>query len=520
MKQKNGAAILVQTLESLGCEHIFGIPGIHNLRIYDELIHSSLKHITSRNEAGAGFMADGYGRSTGKTGVALVITGPGLTNISTAMGEALHDSIPMLVISSQLSRRTRLRDSGFLHELKNSTILSSSVAKESRIVMSADMIEKTVTEAFAIASKGKPGPVHVEIPLDVLEEVPGEDILDNREFIEACRILNEASSPVIIAGGGSVGAANELKGVAQRLGAPVITTLGGKGVLPEDHPLALGTRIHLPSIRKLIDSADVVLAVGTELSPTDLWEVPFTFGGKLIQVNINPADFDNELRCEVGVCGDAAAVLSEMVWKLNFMEPSFDKAPILEGAAKELAPTLGVPQADIDFYREIFGAIRSVLPRDGLLVSDMTSPAYLGLSEYPAYVPRSFLHPVGFGTLGFALPAAIGAKTANPQRAVCILTGDGGFQFTMQELAVACEQGLCLPLVMFNNDGYGEIRRTEDARHPGERIAVDLKNPDFLKLADAYAIPSRRVTSPTELAEALTGALNEQGPTLIEVVRD
>lgn len=521
MPGKNGAAILIKTLEELNCGHIFGIPGIHNLRIYDELIHSSIKHITARNEAGAGFMADGYARSTGKTGVALVITGPGLTNISTAMAEALHDSVPMLVISSQLSRRTKLRDSGFLHELKNSTILGSSIAKESRCIPSAEKISSMIKEAFALASEGKPGPVHIEIPLDVLEEIPDENLASKGEFIEACRFLEKAQTPLIIAGGGSAEAAEELKILAEKLGAPVVTTVGGKGVLPEDHPLALGTRIHLPAIKNLISHADIVLGVGTELSPTDLWEVPLELKGKLIQVNISPADFDNENRCDVGICGDAAEVLAAMAVEIVLEESdrSFNKNEILSAALAELADNLGVSEEDVVYYKELFQAFRDVLPRHGLLISDMTTPAYLGLSEYPAYVPRSFLHPVGFGTLGFALPAAIGAKIADPERPVCVLTGDGGFQFTMQELAVACEQNLSLPLVIFNNDGYEEIRRTEEVRHPGEHIAVDLKNPHFLKLAEAYSIPGLRVSNGAELAQALKSALEEKGPTLIEVLR-
>jgi thiamine pyrophosphate-dependent acetolactate synthase large subunit-like protein len=521
MHAKNGAAILIETLEELNCDHIFGIPGIHNLRIYDELIHSSIKHITARNEAGAGFMADGYARSTGKTGVALVITGPGLTNISTAMGEALHDSVPMVVISSQLSRRTKVRDSGFLHELKNSTILASSIAKESRCISSADRIAIQLKDAFALASTGKPGPVHVEIPLDVLEEVPGEDLLSSSEFKAACRLLEKAKSPLIIAGGGAAGAAEELKVLAEKLMAPVVTTLGGKGVLPEDHPLALGTRMHLPCIKRLMSNADIIIGVGTEFSPTDLWEVPLELNGKLIQVNISPADFDNEKRCDVGICGDAAEVLSTLAGEIsdrNVRNP-FERNEILSLAAAELADTLGVLEKDVEYYKELFQAFREVLPRHGMLITDMTTPAYLGLSEYPAYVPRSFFHPAGFGTLGFALPAAIGAKIADPERPVSILTGDGGFQFTMQELGVACEQELCLPLVIFNNDGYGEIRRTEEIRHPGKRIAVDLKNPNFLKLAEAYSIPSQRVFDGKELAQALTSAFKEKGPTLIEVVR-
>lgn len=537
MEKLTGGKIVVKTLEELKVDTVFGIPGIHNLDIYDALLESNIKHVTARHEQGIGYMADGYARITGKPGVALVITGPGLTNILTAMGEAYHDSIPMVVISSQIPTWALGQRIGFLHELKNSTILAKSVTKESRTVLTHADIPSYIKEAYELANSGRPGPVHVEIPLDILQESIDEEYIDffinvpkkNTPFFDfdeqiLLNVLNEvnrAKKPVLIVGGGGWRATKEIINLAETISAPVIQTAAGKGIMDETHPLCIGTRIHFPIVREYLQNSDLVIAVGTELSPTDLWEMPLEIGGKLIQIDLDAANFNRNYPADIGLKGDARYLLNNLINKIKKerqINPQVVKkvTEMKNNSRKQLSEVTGVSE-DLEIIKDMLQAIRSQLPNEGILFTDMTTPAYIGLSEFTVYQPRTYIHPVGFGTLGFALPAAIGAKIAEPQRAICVLAGDGGFQFTMPELAVACSEKISLPIIIWNDNGFGEIRRNEEARHPGQRIAVDHENPDFINLAKAYGIKGRVVRSPEELKDTLQQAFKEEKPMFIEI---
>lgn len=516
----SGARILVETLVELGADTVFGIPGIHNLAVYQALLDSPLRHVTSRNEAGAGFMADGFGRSTGRPGVALVITGPGLTNIVTALGEAYRDAVPLLVISSQVPRTHLERNTGYLHDLENSTIMLSSVTKESRSVSRVETISETVRQAYALTQAGRPGPVHIEIPLDLLEAAPSEPLA------QAVDLVREGGRPLLLAGGGAASAGPEILRLARLLDAPVVTTAAGKGVLDERDPLCLGGRLHLPAVRSLIEKADPLIVLGSELSPTDLWFDDLPVTGPVININSEPMDLYRALRPTVAIAGRVEELVPGLIDAVGGSpgpggRPAPEGRSLVEDAIRrgidELPGVLGQTPARVARMREVLLAVRRALPEDGLLSIDMTTIAYVALSEFPAYRPMSFLHPVGFGTLGYALPAGIGAKIADPGRPVAVVTGDGGFQFTMQELGVAAQEGIAVALIIWDDDGYGEIRRTEDERHPGRRIAVDNRNPDFLALAEAYGIPGSSPTTPTEIERRVAAALEGAGPEIIQI---
>jgi 5-guanidino-2-oxopentanoate decarboxylase len=531
----NGARILVETLVELGAQTVFGIPGIHNLAVYQALLDSPLRHVTSRNEAGAGFMADGFGRATGRPGVALVITGPGLTNIITALGEAHRDAVPLLVISSQVPRTHLDRNTGYLHDLKNSTIMLSSVTKESRSVSRVEMISETIRQAYTLAQAGRPGPVHVEIPLDLLEEpLPGGLPADTREQLaRAAELVRDGGRPLLLVGGGAATAGPEILRLARLLDAPVVSTAAGKGIVDERDPLCIGGRIHLPAVRGLIANANPVVVLGSELSPTDLWFDDLPVTGQVVNINAEPMDLYRTLRPTVGISGRLEELVPALIDAVSTAGGergpgptratggASDGASLVEDAIRrgtdELPGVLGQTPERVARMREVLLAIRRALPDEGLLSIDMTTIAYVALSEFPAYRPRSFLHPVGFGTLGYALPAGIGAKIADPARPVAVVTGDGGFQFTMQELGVAAQEGIALPLILWDDDGYGEIRRTEDERHPGRRIAVDSRNPDFLALAKAYGIPGSSPKSPAEIERRVASALEGSGPEIIQI---
>ncbi len=533
MSSPNGARRVVNTLESLGVSVVFGIPGIHNLDIYTALTESGIRHITARHEQGAGFMADGYARSTGETGVALVISGPGLTNILTPMAQALHDSIPMLVISSQIPIPFIGRGCGFLHELPDSTALAQGVSKKSFPIGSPEEIPAVIRSAWHLASDGRPGPVHVEIPMDVLGKAfigkgtskglprsfPGT-VVSEEVLAETAGLLNKASFPVIIAGGGSCGAIEALSRLGEISGAMIIETCAGKGTVDERNSLCLGARTHFPCVREALSKADLILAFGTQLSPTDLWEKPLPVNGTLVQVDLDPANFCRNGSADIGITADANEIASALLQKIS-PNPSRSArtqeqvGKLKEKAREELASVTGMGD-ELGSMCDLVHILREAVPGEGVLFADMTGPAYVAISEYPAFRPRTFLHPVGFGTLGLAMPAAIGAAIARPSRPVCVLAGDGGFQFTLPELAVGVQERLPIPIVIWNDHGFGEIRRNENARHPGIFIAVDNTPPDLALLASAYGARYSKPGDPRTLAASIRQAFSAEVPTIIE----
>lgn len=599
------ATAVVATLEALGARRVFGIPGVHNLALYDALREAScrssgLRHTTARHECGAGFMADGYSRAaaaatapspSASVGVAFVISGPGLTNCMTAMGEALHDSIPMLVISTLPPRSALHRGrTGVLHELCDSGAAARAVAKASYCIESAVEVAHTVALAYAATTTGRPGPVHVEIPLDLLDEIVPLATVDaavscarevtnaaaqrsrrpdGHAIAAAAEALAGARRPAIIAGGGSVGAALPLRQLAQRLGAAAVETAAGKGVVGDSHALGLGGRLHFPAVRRYLEEeADVILAVGTELSPTDLWCDAFAAPrAHVVQINVDAAQL-GRMPTALGVEADAAtaveALLAHPALELALARESGESAARVADVASLRAAAvaetgavmagLGYPAEQLEPQRALLRALREGLGRDGTLVADMTVPAYLALSDFPCAVPRSFLHPVGFGTLGYALPAAIGRCVAAVDDVeleeeggggggaahrgpVAALVGDGGFQFTMQELAVAAALKLPLPIVVWNDEGYGAIRHammmvgvahggggddektsTTGGGTLGDTLGVDHASPKLRSIAEAYGTAYAAPTSEGELLGAVQRALaSSEGPTLIEI---
>ena len=536
MKKITGGQAVIQALEFLKVDTIFGMPGVHNLAVYSALPDSSINHVSVRHEQGAGFMADGYARTTGRVGVALVISGPGLTNILTPMGEAYHEAVPMLVISTNNPIRYLGGRTGMLHELSQSNTMVRSVAKESRRVPYPEAIVPYLIEAHHLALEGRPGPVHVEIPLDLLDTelaVPENDAMRQITAMlkpshpvkaaqgveQAAEILKIARHPLIIVGGGAWQAGDNLTQLADMLAAPILLTPAAKGTIDDDHPLCLGVRHHFSDIRAYVENADAVLAFGTEMSE-DLYGNPFSTKGLVIQVDRDASVFERNIKGDICLMADAdtvAALFKERIAarsdRLKFAHQKV--SDIKDKASRELPHIF--KYRDLNHILNILKEMRESLPKDAILVTDSTRPGYVAFSEFPSHTPRSFLFPCGYGTLGTALPFAIGAKLAHPEQTVCVLAGDGGFQFTMAELGTACQEKLNIPIIVFNDHGFGEIRLCEEARHPGLRIGVDLKNPEFESLAAAYGMPFHRISKSNDLRDALSASLAFHGPSLIEI---
>ncbi len=524
--------VLVKLLENYGVEQVFGIPGVHTVELYRGLARSSINHVTPRHEQGAGFMADGYARTSGKPGVCFIITGPGMTNITTAMGQAYADSIPMLVISSVQSRSQLGGGRGKLHELPNQGALCAGVAAFSHTLMSASELPGVLSRAFALFQAGRPRPVHIEIPLDVLVE-EADDLLSSlpvnidragaspSAVSRMTELLAGAKRPLILAGGGAIDAAVELTELAELLDAPVALTINAKGMLASGHPLLIGSTQSLVATRALVAEADVVLAIGTELAETD-YDVTFAGGfeipGKLLRVDIDSDQTVRNYPPHVALVADsrnaAQALLSALSHK-PLAERGNDWGQARAARLREdLAATWDAPTLAQTRFLE---TVLQELP-DAVFVGDSTQPVYTGnLTFNPERPRRWFNSSTGYGTLGYALPAAIGAWLGGGARppVVCLI-GDGGLQFTLPELASAVEARTPVIVLLWNNQGYEEIKKYMVNRAI-EPVGVDIYTPNFIGVAKALGCAAEAVSSVEQLRGALRVATDRQGPTLIEI---
>lgn len=516
---RTGGQALVDALVDHGVDVVFGIPGTHNLEIYRHLALQGVRHVSTRHEQGAGYAADGYARTTGRVGVAVVTSGPALLNTAAAVGQAWSDSVPVLVVSPGLPLRHPATGNGLLHESRDQGAAMAALSAASLRATSVAEIPTAVAQAFAIMTSGRPRPVHLEVPLDVLAEsaevprvaplaraaaVPTDDAL-----ARAVERLAAAERPVLVVGGGAKGAAAQVRDLAERLGAPVVTTTNGKGVLPEDHPLSLGAGVHLPAVRQLVEECDLVLAVGTELAPSDLWYGPLPVTGKLVRIDVDPVGAVTNSAPEVALVGDAAATLDALLGRVEQRPSTQDVAGWRERKTKD-SRTEGAEWLDV------VDALAAALPRDAVVAADNAMACYYGaMANVPTHTPASFLFPTGFGTLGFGLPAAIGAKVGNPDRPVVAMLGDGGVMFTVQELATAAVLGIALPVIVVDNSGYGEIRN-EMADRDDPVHAVTFPAPDFAALGRALGCLGTTV-GPDGLTAAVREALDADLPTVIHV---
>ncbi|WP_327243049.1 thiamine pyrophosphate-binding protein [Streptomyces sp. NBC_01320] len=528
-----GGEAVVRALAKHGVTQAFGIPGTHNLEIYRHLDPYGIAHVTPRHEQGAGYAADAYARVTGRPGVAITTTGPALLNIAAAVGQAYSDSVPMLVVSPGMPLRHPRQSTGLLHEMRSQTEALRGVSAFSHRVSTVEEIFSAVARAFTLFRTGRPRPAHIEVPLDLLEKPepagpvrlapPVTAICPSRPALrDAARVLRSARQPALVLGGGARNAAAQCLTLAEELGAPVVTTANGKGIVDETHPLSLGVSLHSPSVQQWLAGCDAVLAVGTELAESDLWSAPPALRATLIRVDVDPDQMYAGLPAQLPLVGDARTTLEAL--RQELAEPHgapASGAPDRTGAVRALRAGRDAETAERDAHRlPYLQAVRTVLDADAILTSDSAQCCYYGaIPHLPVGPAGRYLHPTGFGTLGYALPAAIGAKTAYPARQVVALSGDGGLQFSVQELATAAQLRLPLPVVVFDNGGYGEIR-DEMAARGDTPTAVDLPSVDLPALARAYGGHGVHADSPEALTRALSLALTTPGPTLITVTEE
>jgi acetolactate synthase-1/2/3 large subunit len=518
-----GGQALVQQLKMEGIDTIFGLPGIQMDwafdAIWEERDHFRVIH--TRHEQACAYMADGYTRVSGKTGMALVVPGPGLLNAGAGLSTAYACNSPMLMVTGQIQSDLIGLNRGVLHEIKDQLETIASVTKWQGRAMTPAEIPGIVHEAFHQLHTGRPRPVEVEVPPDVLQatddvrlfeavhyERPGGD---PDQIERAATLLGKAKSPLIFAGGGVIrsGASEELQRLAEMLEAPVIMTINGKGAISDRHHLAQNIR----QVRDLMPQCDVALVVGSRFiqGGHESWQ---DRSRPVIQIDVDEEEIGRNYRPDVPILADAKkalATLVERVGRYNSHRPS--RRDELMALKQKLVDFGNQTQPQADFAL----AIRAELPDDGICVQESTQVGYWAGSYFPTYQAGTYLCSGYQGTLGYGFPTSLGAQVGAPGRKVVSINGDGGFFYNVQELSTMVQQHIPLTAIVFNDNAYGNVKRYQQRDFNGHTIASDLYNPDILKLCDAYGIEGRRATTPDELRATLRDVFKRSDPVIIEV---
>lgn len=516
-----GEAIIDLLTREYGVDTVFGIPGVHNIELYRGLHRSGVRAISPRHEQGAGFMADGWSVVTGKPGVCVLISGPGLTNALTPIAQAYHDSRPMLIIASTTPTNALGKSFGPLHDLPDQAALVRSICAFSETVTDAQELPQLIERAWSVFTSQRPRPVHLAIPMDVLEQfcarfekaesATHRPIPAASEIKRAAELINAATSPIVIAGGGCVDAGAQLAKFAEAIDAPVVLTGNAKGVLSSSHPLCAGNCLVFGRIQRDIEAAELVIVVGTELSDADLYNggKALQFGGNVIRIDIDKEQLTRRTTPSVGLVGDAGETLSALTDAIHTKTSTAgqDQAKAWREHARAKTGAQFVPWLE---------AIEQTLPSDVIVALDSTQLAYSAHWWLPATQPRSWLAPYGLGTLGCALPMAIGAAVAAPERPILAIVGDGGWLFTLSEMAVANDLQQRITLLIWDNTGYAQIRESFDDVDAA-RMGVDISSHDPTAIARGFGWEAIDVTTPPQLKEALGSAFASNAPRFIRV---
>jgi len=519
-----GGQALARALIQEGVTTIFGLPGIQLDWAFDALYEAreTIRVIHTRHEQATSYMADGFARTTGRVGVCLVVPGPGLLNAAAGLATAYACSSRVLCLTGQISSDLIGLGRGVLHEIPEQLRLAGSFTRWAARATSPNEIPRLVHEAMRQLHTGRPRPVLIEIPPDVLQATASVDLgapaattpapVDPEVIDRAARLLGTATSPLILAGGGvlAAGAWEELRLLAELLEAPVVMTSSGRGALSDRHYLAQSPH----AWPRLARTADALLAVGTRFTISTDPLPPDTRTHAIIRLDIDPAEFRRAVTPAVAIAGDARVGLTQLIQRI----PRYNRSRA--SRREELLSLKGAVAADLERVQPqaaLAMAIRAELPDSGILVNESTQVGYWANLGFPVYAPRTFLTSGYQGTLGYGFPTALGARAGNPDRPVVSINGDGGFLYNVQELSTMVRHGLAVVAVVFDDGAYGNVRRIQQQEFGGRLIASDLQNPDFVRLAEAFGIRGVRAEGPEGLRRALREALRAGEPALIAV---
>jgi acetolactate synthase-1/2/3 large subunit len=525
--RRTGGELVLDSFKAAGIETVFGIISVHNIPIFDAIARENgVRLVPARTEAGAAAMADGYIRATGRLAAVLTSTGVGAANAAGSLLEAFSANSPVVHVTGQVEQAYVNVDRGFLHGAKDQLNMLDRVGKAALRANATEDIAPTLRQAVQLAQQGRPGPVSVEIPIDQqyravdvepLEAIPRPTPAppDLGGVQLAAQLLAKAKRPLIWAGGGTVaaGGAEELRRLAERIGAGVITSAAGRGSIPEDHPQCIGFFPVDALLADLYARCDALLIVGSRLrgNETRNWELQLP--SPRIQIDVEPSLIGRNYPVDIGIAGDARLALSA----LNAQWSASADAAWLAQIAEARRAVRAKARAALGPYERIMDDLRSTLARDAIVVRDVTIPATTwGSRLLDTYAPRTALHPATYA-IGMGVGLAVGAAIGQPDRDVVLLVGDGGFITGLGELATAAEARGRLRVVVFDDGGYGILRNLQDAHFDGRRFAVDLLTPSFLQVAEAFDIWSAEVRQASEMAPVLKEAIQQTGPALISI---
>ncbi|MEE2774662.1 MAG: 5-guanidino-2-oxopentanoate decarboxylase [Pseudomonadota bacterium] len=529
MNNETVGTALTNQLEQNGIEFVFGIPGVHTVELYRGLAKSKIRHITPRHEQAAGFMADGYARISGKPGVCFVISGPGLTNILTAMAQARSDSVPMLVISGVNNPSDIERKKAPLHSLPNQSALAQQIALESFTINAPEDLIPVINNSFSTMCRGRRGPVHIQIPVEIMpkpfspqgilktNETIIEDTFDPlpREKIQT--YLRAASKPVIIIGGGARTAKGVISDVAEALNAPVISTTNARDILG-NHDLHIPASPSLQNVRKIIAESDLVIAIGTEMGSTDFdffEDNLFPEIERLIRVDIDAAQLAEGKKNTLNIKHDSGLFCTEFL-KLLSPKISDTSRNLVQRTKSFIKKKLSNDYAN---FISIIDCISRIVP-DATIVGDSTQISYAG--NFYCQITKDnrwFNSATGFGTLGYAPAAAIGAKLAKPNQPVICIVGDGGVQFCLSELGTAVDENAGVIFLIWNNREYKEIRTYMQEKNI-QPIGTNPTPPNFELLSKSYGVKYLKVDDQKALASTLKKNRSIRHPLVIEIFED
>ena len=529
-----GGQIVCESLIREGVDVLFGLPGGAILPLYQTLPeYPQLRHILVRHEQGAAHAADGYARVTGRPGVAWATSGPGATNLITGIATAQMDSVPMVIITGQVSRAAIGSDA---FQETDTTGITLPVTKHNYLVMHASEVATAIKEAFHIASTGRPGPVLVDIPKDVFQEETEFEYPDTVDLAgykprveghvaqikKAAKLIAEAKRPVILAGHGVIfsGAYDELRELAEKAQVPVITTLLGISSFPDDHVLCVGMPgMHGMAYASLaIEEADLLIALGMRFDDRITGKTSaFALGSKKIHVDIDPSEIGKNVKVDVPIVGDLKHVLQKMN---RYVEPATHLEWIqrIEELKKD-HPSMNIRETDKLLPQFIIRELSNATNGEAIVVTGVGQHQMWAAQHYMFNEPRSFVTSGGSGAMGYEVPGAMGAQVGRPDKTVWSVAGDGGFQMTMAELATLVENRIPVKFAIMNNGYLGMVRQWQEFFYDRSYVATNYtNNPDFVKLADAFGMLGIRVTDKTQVRTAIERAMAYDGPALVDFV--
>ena len=526
MTQISGAEAIIKSLRLNGVDTVFALPGGQLDHLFDAIYKEDdgLRLISSRHEQGVAYMAYGYAKSTGRVGTYAVVPGPGLLNSTAALCTAWANNARVLCISGQIPSTSIGKGYGDLHEIDDQLGLIRHLTKWAERIDDPADAPGIIDEAFRQLMTGRPRPVEIEMPMDVMGRRAAVELRAASSYNEkpsvdgdlieaAAQLLGNASKPMIVVGSGAQDACEEVLEIAEALQAPVMAKRNGKGIVASDHYLSA----NLPMGHRLWAEADAVLAIGTRLRmPLCMWGKDDDL--KLVRVDIDPLEVSRICVPEVGITGDAAAVLQALgpaLGKVNSMRPSRKEElkDLKHAIDKDIRETIAPQMAYLD-------VIRDVLPEDGIFVDEVTQVGFASWYGFPVSKPRQHITAGYQGTLGYGFATALGVVAAHPDKKVIQISGDGGFMFNVQELASAVQYQLPITTVIFNDNRFTNVQRQQNEWFDGRIIASDLHNPDFVKLAESFGAMGIRVDGPEKLKGAIEKAFAQNGPAIIEVTVD